>query len=133
MATETTIRAEAVSTAVPQPAKITSTAARLKADSVPIPELSLFFVVCLADMLSTIYWYQHGIASESNPLLAYWLKRSTADFCIAKMWSFVPLAIVCIVFRKTYHKFITKALRIAIAAYLGIYFVSIAGQYLMHR
>ena len=88
-------------------------------------EIACFATICTADMLSTLYWYLHGQATESNPLLSYWLGKSVTAFCIAKLVSFVPLLAICAIYRRRYPKLIVSGLRIAMVAYLLIYLGSV--------
>ncbi len=81
-------------------------------------------------MLSTLYWYLHGEATEKNPLLSYWLGKSVTAFCIAKLASFVPLLMICAIYRRRYPKLIVSGLRIAMVAYVLIYLASVGAQLL---
>jgi hypothetical protein len=93
-------------------------------------ELVVFGLICLADMISTAFMYVHGMADEANPLLAVWLHRSVSAFCTAKLVSFVPMLIVCTIYRRRYPTLITYALRIAIAIYVLVYVIGVGVQYL---
>ena len=95
-------------------------------------ELVVFGIICLADMLSTAVMYVRGIADEANPMLAVWLHRSVSAFCMAKLISFVPTLIVCLIYRNKYPVLITYALRAAIAIYIIVYVVGVGVQYLPH-
>lgn len=93
-------------------------------------EIGCFAALCTADMLSTLYWYLHGEATERNPLLSHWLAKSVTAFCIAKLVSFVPLLVICAIYRRRYPKLIVFGLRVAIIAYVGIYVASVGAQLL---
>ena len=95
-------------------------------------EIACFAAICTADMLSTLYWYLHGEATEKNPLLSYWLGKSVTAFCIAKLFSFVPLLAICAIYRQRYPKLIVSGLRVAMVSYLLIYFASVGAQLLKH-
>ena len=91
---------------------------------------SLFFaVICILDMISTLCWVNDGKATESNPWLAYWLGQSMACFVFVKLMSFLPTLAVSAYYRESYPKFVSTCLRCALAAYLIIYFGSIAKQF----
>jgi hypothetical protein len=104
--------------------------AKTPAKTIALWEIALFGALCTADMLSTVYWYTHGQALEANPVLAYWLNKSVAAFCIAKLATFGPLLIVCAILRERYARVITPGLRIAMASYVVIYVGSILAQIL---
>ncbi len=77
--------------------------------------------VCLADMLSTLYWVHGGAATEANPLMAYWLARGDAHFVAAKLLSFFPLLAVAAYVRPRRPRLIAVSLRAALALYVLIY------------
>jgi hypothetical protein len=102
-------------------------------DSAPVLaswELVVFGLICLADMASTAFMYVHKMADEANPLLAIWLHRSVAAFCVAKLVSFVPMLIVCTICRRRYPKLITYGIRTAIVIYVLVYAVGVGVQYI---
>jgi len=88
----------------------------------------LLFGICMADMLSTLYWVNAGTAVELNPYMNFWLRHGYAAFCAAKILSFVPLLIVAAAYRQRRPRLIRFALRGAIVVYLAIYVVSVASQ-----
>jgi hypothetical protein len=104
-----------------------ATSAQSKA-SLGVTEIYVFGAICLLDMLSTVYFYDRGLANESNPILSYWLKRSVTAFCVAKLLSFVPMLAACAYYRTRNAAFVVKALRIAMAAYITIYVCSVGAQ-----
>ena len=91
-------------------------------------EVLTFFAICVADMVTTLWWTAHGIAVEGNPLLAPLMKISPLLFTVAKTASFLPALIVCSYYRVTYPGFVSLALRIAIASYLTLYLVTVGLQ-----
>ena len=102
--------------------------ARKLAKAISLWEIVLFAIICLADMISTAYWYTHGKALEENPILAYWLNKSVAAFCIAKIATFGPLLVLCAILRERYARVITPGLRIAMGAYVLIYITAVLAQ-----
>jgi hypothetical protein len=88
----------------------------------------LLLLICVADMLSTLYFVHAGMATESNPLMAYWLKMGDGAFCAAKITSFLPLLFVAAYYRASRPKLVTFSLRIAIVLYLAIYLVAVGSQ-----
>ena len=90
---------------------------------------ALFFAICSADMLLTLWWVQHGVATESNPWLSACLRRGPLCFCAAKSVSFVPVLAICAYYRASYPRFIPLALRWGLAAYLAVYAVGVGKQF----
>jgi hypothetical protein len=87
-------------------------------------------VICLTDMLSTLYWVHTHQATEANPLMAHWLRNGDVSFCISKLLSFVPFLIVAAYFRPRRPRLIAVALRGTIVLYLLIYVASVGSQLL---
>ena len=92
----------------------------------------LLLLICVADMLSTLYFVHAGMATESNPLMAHWLKMGDGAFCVAKITSFLPLLFVAAYYRESRPKLVSLSLRSAIVLYLVIYVVAVGSQ-LLHR
>ncbi|BDI34355.1 hypothetical protein CCAX7_64060 [Capsulimonas corticalis] len=86
------------------------------------------FILCTADMLSTLYWVNAHVATEANPYMNFWLQKSDAAFCIAKMMSYVPLLLVAAYYRPQRPRFIRVSLRGALALYIALYVFGIAAQ-----
>jgi hypothetical protein len=93
--------------------------------------IALFFI-CVADMLSTLYWVHMHMAVEANPYMNYWLQRGDVWFCAAKIVSFAPLLLVAAYYRDRRPKLVRVSLRGAIALYLMIYVGAVASQALFH-
>jgi hypothetical protein len=89
-----------------------------------------FGVVCILDMISTLIWVRQGVATESNPLLAYCLAHGVVLFVLAKFASFLPALAIAARFRPAYSQFVPLVLRSALAAYVVIYVSSVAYQFL---
>lgn len=101
----------------------------LKNDSV-YPETAVFALICIADMLYTLYVVRAGIAKEANPMLAWAMNISNACFIFVKTLSFaLPLAIIELVKHKNYH-FFQILLRLGIMMYIVNWFF---GVYLINR
>ena len=92
----------------------------------------LLLVICMADMLSTLYFVHAGMATESNPVMAYWMNISDGAFCAAKIVSFLPLLIVAAYYRESRPKLVIFSLRCAIVLYLTIYVVAVGSQGVFH-
>jgi hypothetical protein len=89
-------------------------------------------MICLADMLSTLYFVHAHMATESNPVMAYWLSMGDGAFCAAKVISFLPLLFVAAYYRASRPKLVQVSLRGAIVLYLTIYVVAVGSQGIMH-
>lgn len=78
-------------------------------------------LICLLDLVTTLYWVTHGMAQEGNPVLAYFLDMGIAPFILAKVVTFVPAIVVAEWYRPHNPALITRAMRWVIAGYLVIY------------
>jgi hypothetical protein len=87
------------------------------------------FVICTADMLTTLWWYEHGMAKESNPWLAFCLAKGAAWFCMAKCLNYVPVIVVAAHYRSQFPDLVAFTLRFVIVAYLSIYTVFVGVQF----
>lgn len=86
------------------------------------------FVICMADMLSTLYWVHAGVAEEANPYMRYWLEQGDFQFCVAKILSFLPLLIVAAYYRERRPRLVRITLRVSMLLYVTIYVVAVASQ-----
>ncbi len=93
-------------------------------------ESVLLFVICTADMLSTLYWVHAGRATEANPWLAHWLRHGDAAFCVTKLLSFVPFLIVAAYYRPRRPRLIAVALRATVVLYVLMYLAAVGPQFL---
>ena len=91
-------------------------------------ESVVLVVICLADMLSTLYFVMRGMASEQNPLMAACITRSPALFVLVKMLSFVPFVIAIEWYRRRKPEFARTVCRCAIALYLLVFVVLTMGS-----
>jgi hypothetical protein len=90
----------------------------------------LLFLICTADMCSTLYWVHVGAASEANPWMAFCLHHGDAAFCAAKMVSFLPLLAFAAYYRPRRPRLIAISLRGTVALYVCIYLLAVGGQWL---
>lgn len=89
-------------------------------------------LICIADMLSTLYWVHQGVATEANPYMAYWLRQGDAQFCMAKILSFVPLLLVAAYYRERRPRLVAVTLRGSIFLYMLIYVTAVGSQIVSH-
>jgi hypothetical protein len=80
-------------------------------------------VVCLADMLTTLFFVSTGAAVEVNPIMSACFKIGPAMFVFAKLLSFVPFVIITELHRRKNPAFCKTAARTAILVYLSAYVV----------
>lgn len=85
-------------------------------------ETVILAVICLLDLVSTVYWVGHIDAEEGNPLMAFYLTHGgVAAFAAAKgVLCFGPLAVAEWA-RRHHPRFVHAALRCGIAGYIGLY------------
>ncbi|MFN3651182.1 MAG: DUF5658 family protein [Armatimonadota bacterium] len=81
-------------------------------------EGTLITFICLADLITTLYWVWQGIAWEGNPVLVRFLEMGTVPFIVAKMVTFVPAVIAAEWYRPRNPVLITKVMRWVIVCYL---------------
>jgi len=108
----------AVAAAVPA-----AVAAHRRSYRLPVSiETLILAVICLLDLVSTVYWVRHIDAEEGNPLMAFYLHHGgVAAFAIAKaILCFGPLAVAEWA-RRHHPRFVHAALRCGIAGYVGLY------------
>lgn len=89
----------------------------------------LLFVICTADMCSTLYWVHTGAASEANPWMAFCLQHGDLTFCAAKLLSFLPLLAFAAYYRPRRPRLIAVALRATVVLYAVIYLLAVGGQW----
>lgn len=92
-------------------------------------ESIVLFLICTADMLSTLHWVHTHVATESNPWMALWLQHGDFAFCAVKMLSFMPFLLVAAYYRSRRPRLIRVSLRGTIALYTLIYAVSVGSQF----
>ena len=90
----------------------------------------LLFLICTGDMCSTLYWISIGVASESNPWMAFCLHHGVAAFCAVKLLSFVPLLAFAAYYRPRRPRLIAISLRGTALLYVGIYLTAVGTQWL---
>jgi hypothetical protein len=88
------------------------------------------FVVCMADMFSTLYWVHAGMATEDNPVFREWLRRGDGQFIFMKFASFMPLIAVSTYYRRRRPKLIKSAMRLTVGAYIFLYVARFAAQFI---
>lgn len=81
-------------------------------------ESLILVAICLADMISTLYFVLVGVAVEQNPLMAACIDHSPMTFVLVKMASFVPFIIAIELYRRKNPDFAIKACRCAILLYV---------------
>ena len=80
------------------------------------------FVICLVDTVLTVVLVATGLAEEANPLMARCLDYGFTCFCLVKMATVVVAVAVAESHRKRNPLFVSFILRVAIIAYVALYF-----------
>lgn len=94
------------------------------------PEVCCLLLICILDTASSAILFQAGVAVEANPLLRPAAEAGVLAFVGAKSLTFVPCAVFMEWLRRSRPEFATTLLRLACAAYLGIYTLASAAQLL---
>ena len=81
-------------------------------------ESIILVVICMADMISTLFFVARGSATEQNPIMAACMNHSPAMFVLVKIASFVPFIITVELYKRKNPSFALAACRCAIALYL---------------
>ena len=90
----------------------------------------LLFVICTADMCSTLYWVHTGALRRK--LIRGWPSASITAislFAAAKLLSFLPLLAFAAYYRPRRPRLIAVSLRATIALYAVIYLLAVGGQW----
>lgn len=78
-------------------------------------------LLCLADLLSTIFCLHYREATEGNPIMAYYLAQGVAAFIFAKFLLSVPPLYLAEYARRHRPRLVRFSLRAALALYLLAY------------
>lgn len=89
-------------------------------------ESLILILIGAVDAVSTIIFVSLGWASEFNPIMAWCLNQSAVLFLVAKMATVAPFVVMCEVYRQREPVRGRAALRLAIAAYVILYLVTLA-------
>lgn len=93
-------------------------------------EVAVLFSICTLDMISSAWLFHHGLATEKNPLLRGAAEAGTLPFVLVKLVSFVPGLIAAEWYRRVRPVFSRYLLRFVIAAYLTVYGIGVASQFI---
>jgi len=83
--------------------------------------------ICLADMISTLFFVLRGAAVEQNPLMRVCLDASPWVFVLVKLASFIPFVLAVELYRKKNAAFARLACPISIVAYVVTFVVLTVG------
>jgi hypothetical protein len=87
-------------------------------------ELRLLALVCLLDLISTVWLLKTGRAIEANPVMEFYLARGgTLCFVAIKAFLFLAPLVVLEQIRKKRPQFIRMLFRTYLAAYVVLYCV----------
>ncbi len=85
--------------------------------------------ICMADLLTTLYWVAQGSAREGNPMMAYFLEMGPGAFIAAKIFTFAPALALAEWYRPRNPRLILRLLRWVIFGYLAGYLGGVAAHY----
>jgi hypothetical protein len=92
------------------------------------PEALWMVVICMADLITTLYWINQGYAREGNPFMAWVLSRGHVPFIAVKILSFLP-AVALAEWRRHERPRVRRIMRWAIVFYLFLYATGIGAHY----
>ncbi len=93
------------------------------------PEAVWIVAICLADLVTTLYWVADRRATEGNPLMATFLHMGVVPFIAAKLHTFVPATILAEWYRSHKPELVTRLLRWVIAGYLFLYVAGVMAHW----
>jgi len=90
------------------------------------PEGIVILLICIADLVLTIIVVRSYGAQEGNPLMAYYLKKGTGAFILAKaVMTMVPLFVLELA-RQRHPHFVRNCMRGCACAYIVMYAAGVA-------
>jgi len=90
-----------------------------------LPANALLIVVCLADLLSTLFWLKTGQAVEVNPVMAALLHAGLGVFVLVKLSTLVAYVGVMEWYRRRRNPAFARVVgSVTLFGYLGIYAIS---------
>jgi hypothetical protein len=84
-------------------------------------ESRLLTVICMADLITTIWFVRQGGASEANPMMRFYLERGIVPFVLAKMALFLGPLVILEWARRRRPRFVRTMMRMAIVLYICLY------------
>jgi len=94
------------------------------------PETLFLLTICLADMATSAFWFNHGMAVEANPVLRPWAEAGTLPFCLAKLVTFAPALLAAEWYRRRRPGFVLPLMRWTAAGYVSVYGLLVSCQLL---
>ena len=88
-------------------------------------ETLLLSAICMADLLTTLYWVGQGQAREGNPLMAHFLHLGPGAFIWAKVVTFAPALALAEWYRPRNPQLIRRVLQLVIVGYLAAYVLGV--------
>ena len=92
------------------------------------PETIWLSIICMADLMTTLWWVSQGTAREGNPVMAYFLGYGPATFILAKIGAFLPALVIAEWYRPRNPELICRVMRWVIGLYLAIYLAGVAAH-----
>ena len=86
-------------------------------------ESIVLIAICTLDLVLTLLFIGHNMASEGNPLMDYYLRYGIRTFIMIKLAMIILPIFVAEYSRRYKPKFVRFMLRATIAAYVGTYLI----------
>lgn len=94
----------------------------------PCPEVLVLFLVCTLDMISSAFFFHHGLANEANPLLRPFAEAGAVPFMLVKFLTYGPSLVVAEWQVRRRPRLFRPLLLAVTLVYIGIYAMGVAGQ-----
>ena len=88
-------------------------------------EAFILALICALDMLTTLWWVIHGVATEANPLLAWTFQLHPLWFVLVKGISCLPALYLLTALAQSRPTLTVGLLRFCIFAYLALYLIHV--------
>lgn len=92
-----------------------------------LPESIILIGICVLDMLATLYLICNHLATEQNPIMAFFINKSPWLFALVKLANIFALVVALEIYYKKNPKIARFALRWSIGLYLGLYTIIVIG------
>ena len=86
-------------------------------------------VICLLDLITTLFWVSQGQAREGNPVMAYFLGLGAGPFVLAKVSMFVPALVAAEWYRPYNPTLVGRALKWTCIGYVALYAMGVLGHH----
>jgi hypothetical protein len=99
----------------------------------PAAETCILLIICLPDLMSTVWLIVTNQAIEGNPVMAFYLENGLGTAVAVKLLIAISALFIAEWARRRSPRFVHGLLRFAIAAYVGIYMTFFVGTNVLAR